>query len=95
MTSGQERLIQAVIRGVVMAVLAAISTLTPFLLSKDFADALAGAGISPVFVPSVVGIATGVLSLIVKYLGGSTVQATEAHGRGAAPAGKRPNIFAL
>jgi hypothetical protein len=97
--SGQERLVQAIIRGIVMAVLAAIGALTPFLLSKDFADALAGAGISPVFIPSVVGIATGALSLIVKWLGGATVQAsdTEMHGAGAkrAASGKRPNILAL
>lgn len=93
---------QAVIRGIIMAVLAAIASFTPFLASKEFADALQAAGVNVVFVPSVVGIATGVLSLIVKYLGGVTVQpvipAGEERPRGAAKhavAGKRPNALAI
>jgi hypothetical protein len=103
MSSGQERLIQAIIRGVVMAILAAIASFTPFLLSKDFADALQAAGVNAVFVPSVVGIATGALSLIAKFLGGVTIkpvlppdgEAPRGAARDRRVAEERPNALAI
>jgi len=102
-SEGQERLIQALIRGVITAILAALGSLAPFVASPDFSQALTDAGINPLFVGGVVSLVTGALALAAKWLGGVTVKPVLPtpgdQPMGAAPGtaakAERPSILAI
>lgn len=85
---GNEVLVQALIRLVVIFVTAGLAAVGANLtILKDAVS-------DPIMAAAVVAIITAVISAVGKYLGGATAPAPVTHGEGAAPAA-RPNVLAV